>query len=387
MSTFEVKVYKLEILPHPNADKIELAKVGDYLSVVKKGEFKTGDLGVYIPEQALVPHWILKEIGLDGKLDGSEKNRVKAHKFRGVLSQGIVYPVHQGKRIHKPGLASSDPKDMSCTLAVKEGTDVTEFLGITKWEPVIPQHMKGKAIGANLSITVNYDIENIKKYNEMFKPGEIVAITEKVHGTFIQVGYVGPKNFDPKLYLGSYTVSSKGLGARGILLSQLDETNVYSKIANDRRYDLGVKLPCIRGEYKELIGEEPIYIMGEIYGPGIQKGFGYGLTGGETAFCMFDIAYGTRGNTKYIDFNTLHRISKNYGIPMVPLIYVGPFNKKILETCTNGAELVSGKHMHMREGSVVKPLVERIDDRAGRVILKSISEAYLLRKGEVTEYQ
>jgi hypothetical protein len=36
MSTFQVKVYKIQVLPHPNADLLELAKVGDYLSAVAK---------------------------------------------------------------------------------------------------------------------------------------------------------------------------------------------------------------------------------------------------------------------------------------------------------------------------------------------------------------
>src|SRR4051812_38561309 len=149
MSTFECKVYNLEIIPHPNADKIELAKIGDYVSVVGKGHFKTGDLGVYIPEQALVPPAVLQAIGLEGKLDGPNKNRVKAHKFRGVLSQGLIYP---------------------STRQWREGQDVREELGITKWEPTIPQHMRGRAVGVAQHITVNYDIENIKKHVQLFTP-------------------------------------------------------------------------------------------------------------------------------------------------------------------------------------------------------------------------
>lgn len=46
MATFEAKVYRLTIEEHPNADALELAVVGDYRSIVRKGQFKTGDLGV-----------------------------------------------------------------------------------------------------------------------------------------------------------------------------------------------------------------------------------------------------------------------------------------------------------------------------------------------------
>lgn len=365
MSTFEVKVYKLEILPHSNADNIELVKVGDYVSIVKKGDFKTGDLGVYIPEQALVPESILEEMGLLGRLSGSGKNRVKAVKLRGVLSQGLIYPPMK---------------------SWKEGQEVSDILGIKKWEPTIPQHMKGRAIGVGFDITVNYDIENIKKYNGAIKEGEFVAITEKIHGTNVQFGYIPQRLQRSQLHLGCFTVTSKGLGAKGILLDFDDKSNVYTRTVEDPRYGLGYKLPCIKGEYKDIIGDNPIYVVGEIFGPGIQKGFSYGVGGSDTGFKIFDIAYGERSQIRYLDYHLLTRICKDYDLPMVPVLYVGPFTKKILETCTKGKERVSGKQMHMREGCVVRPLIERHDERAGRVVLKSVSEEYLLRKGEVTEY-
>ena len=66
MATFEAKVYKLKIEEHPNADALELAVVGDYRSIVRKGQFKTGDLGVYIPEAAVCPDWLIRELGLEG---------------------------------------------------------------------------------------------------------------------------------------------------------------------------------------------------------------------------------------------------------------------------------------------------------------------------------
>ena len=48
MAEFEAKVYRLKIEEHPNADALEIARVGDYRSIVRKGQYKTGDLGVYI---------------------------------------------------------------------------------------------------------------------------------------------------------------------------------------------------------------------------------------------------------------------------------------------------------------------------------------------------
>ena len=91
MAVFESKVHALKVEPHPNADRLELAAVGGFRCVVQKGAFKNGDLAAYIPEAAVCPEWLIKELGLEGRLAGSKHNRVKAVKLRGALSQGLVY--------------------------------------------------------------------------------------------------------------------------------------------------------------------------------------------------------------------------------------------------------------------------------------------------------
>ena len=113
MAEFEVRTHPVTIEEHPNADLLELARIGDYHSIVLKGQFKDGDICAYIPEASIVPDGLIAEMGLEGKLAGPEHNRVKAIRLRGVLSQELVYPT--------PGRTA--------------GTDLTEELGITKWEP------------------------------------------------------------------------------------------------------------------------------------------------------------------------------------------------------------------------------------------------------------
>lgn len=99
MSTFEVKVQPIFIKPHPNADKLELANIGSpegWQVVVAKGRFKSGDLCVYIGENAVVPEWVLKHYGYwndeknIGLLAGSRGDRVKAVRLRNEFSLGIV---------------------------------------------------------------------------------------------------------------------------------------------------------------------------------------------------------------------------------------------------------------------------------------------------------
>lgn len=189
MATFECKVYKLKIEEHPNADVLELAVVGDYRSIVRKGQFKTGDLGVYIPEAAVLPEWLIASLGLEGKLAGKQKNRVKAVRLRGVLSQGLVYPATDvSVDAAYPEYAIELHNDVAGTFGmtkvfypVKEGSVVTEELGITKYEPPIPVHMAGEVFNAH-GMTLKYDIENAKKFPDVLQEGEEVVMTEKIHG-------------------------------------------------------------------------------------------------------------------------------------------------------------------------------------------------------------
>lgn len=190
MAEFEAKVYKLTIEEHPNADRLELARVGDYRSIVQKGQFKTGDLGVYIPEAAVLPEWLIEELGLEGRLAGKQKNRVKAVKLRKVLSQGLVYPVVDGQiKFITTDKDYLDESELQTTgegiryAGVQEGDDVTEYLGIIKYEPPIPIHMAGEVENA-FGKTIKYDIENWKKYPNVIEDGEDIVFPVQVLSTF-----------------------------------------------------------------------------------------------------------------------------------------------------------------------------------------------------------
>ena len=157
MNEFAVLTYEAKILPHPNADKIELCQIGDYQSIVQKRTINDGDVVAYIPEASIVPDELLEQLGLTGKLSGKAKNRVKAIKLRKVLSQGLIYPM----------------------LDRKPGEDVTEELGIIKYQPPVPQELKGRTLGTMYGKTLTYPIHNIKQYPDELKEGETVLITEK----------------------------------------------------------------------------------------------------------------------------------------------------------------------------------------------------------------
>ncbi len=380
MATFECKVYELTIKEHPNADALELARVGDYISIVGKGQFKTGDLGVYIPEAAVVPEWLLKEIGLDGKLAGKAKNRVKAMKLRGVISQGLIYPINNSDAVPHISFDASEITPMTpygC-LPVKEGDDVTELLGITKYEPPIPSSMSGEVFNA-FGKTISFDIENIKKHPNVLEEGEEITITEKLHGTWCCFGY-HPEVDCP-------IVTSKGLSGRGLAFkfNEANGKNLYMQMF-DKLTKQGEGINIVEQLWHVGVSEafhEAVYILGEVYGKGVQD-LAY-VDDNEKHFRVFDIYVGEPKKGHYLHPADVANICSVLNIETVPWLYVGPYSKEVVEEFTNGKETVSGKELHIREGVVIRPEVERRHDHIGRVILKSVSDAYLLRKN-ATEF-
>lgn len=377
-------VVRLEIEEHPNADALELAAVGGYRAVVKKGQIRSGDLAVYIPEGSIVPDYLLERLGLRGMLAGKDKNRVKAIRLRGALSQGLVVPVESGF----PDMDNAQPyarNENGGTRGVSEGDDLAAFLGIEKYVPPVPTSMSGAVWAAGRERTLGYDIENIKAWPGIFREGEPVVMNEKVHGTFCGVGVLPPRLASEEH--GDVVVFSKGLGGQGLAFDLSTETpNIYVRAALDN----GVA-EAVRGafDYSLNTNQEPVFVLGEVFGAGVQD-LAYGAdarAAGRLGFRVFDIYVGQRGTGFFYSDYALSGECKLMGLERVPVLYRGPFSDEVLAEHTNGRETVSGKESHVREGVVVRPEAERRDDALGRVQLKSVSERYLLRKGEATEYQ
>ena len=114
----------LEILPIEGADAIELVRINGWQCVTKKGEFSVGDLGVFLEIDAIPPDtsafnflWTAKDGTTSERPD---KFRIRTMKLRGALSQGLFLPLSQF--------------DLG---EVAAGDDVTERLGVTKYEPPV----------------------------------------------------------------------------------------------------------------------------------------------------------------------------------------------------------------------------------------------------------
>ena len=128
------------IEPITDADSIEVATVGGWKVVVKKGEFKTNDLVVYLEIDSWVPTSLAPFLskGKEPKVfNGVEGERLQTVKLRGQISQGLLLPID----------CTTISDGEGNVISVSEGDDVTEFLGIQKWERPLPTQLQGQAKG------------------------------------------------------------------------------------------------------------------------------------------------------------------------------------------------------------------------------------------------
>jgi RNA ligase (TIGR02306 family) len=347
MSTFRVEITRIdEVLPHPNADRLELVRIRGWKAVAAKGAHTAGETVVYIPEDAVVPQPVLEALGLAGKLAGREKNRVKAIRLRGELSQGLLMPMHVLHALTGPG--DGVP-----------GTDVAQALGITKWEEPIPAHLAGKAIPWPAWMRKYTDIENVKNFPGVLRDGEPVVFTEKLHGVCAAFGMAAGEG---ELFVAS----------RNLCLAR-DGASAYWRVAGE--LDAAGHLRALLAE----TGAATATLYGEVLGVQDLK---YGFAGGQPGFRWFDVSL----DGEYQDHDgPAHQVLLARGLERVPVLYAGPFSDAVLAEHTDGATVLGAGHV--REGVVVRPSAERydVDSNLGRVILKSVSGDYLTRKGQATE--
>lgn len=425
---FVVGIHRLDIFPHENADALEIAVVGGVVSecmnascvaqgehnhemiiggfraIVPKGQYKTGDYALYIPEAALVPDDLLEEIGLTGRLSGSGKNRVKAIRLRGVVSQGIVCRPEIMKLIWQnigtpqtPIPDDLEPWDVDWYTREVLTEDFAALLGIVKWQPKVPGQMRGKIRERGDSRILPWiEITNIKKEMREWRDGEPVVATEKIHGTHCMVTlakvYAQPvaDQDGPSLAtVGEWTgeweflVSSKGMGKQGWDLVE-EDGNVYWRAARQYRLEEWLRAFVAASNWE---GGEPdrIGLYGEVFGESVQD-LNYGFMGSDLGYRAFDMKIDHDWVNAEIFEMFVAGVGAYHGerLPLVPVLYRGPYDYGTLVLMASGLSLVGG--LHMREGLVIRPTVEERDGSGARKIAKFISDAYLLRdKG--TEFE
>lgn len=177
----------LDIKPIEGADLICAYKVKGWWVVDKKGAFEKNDLVVYFEIDSWVPTELAPFLS-KGKepstYNGIKGERLRSQKFKGQMSQGLILKV-QG---NGPSGTAWNIKKPNGLLYYVSGLqeDVTEILGVVKWEPVLPASLNGDIKGlfpACIPKTVKERIQNLSdKLNEL--PAHTYEVTEKLHGCF-----------------------------------------------------------------------------------------------------------------------------------------------------------------------------------------------------------
>ncbi|HEY1186155.1 MAG TPA: RNA ligase (ATP) [Gemmata sp.] len=337
--------------PIPNADAIERIRVLGWWVVVKKGEFRPGDRVVYCEIDSLLPEapdfeFLRASSFKPAVLDGAGAVlqaagfRIKTIKLRGQVSQGICFPLS----VLPPGVELAD------------GTDVTEVLGVRKWEP--PQTgASGRSKGTFPGFLPKTDETRVQVLEKTLAryQGLEFFVTEKLDGT----------SFTAFVREGEFGVCS-----RNLLLDTTDELSTLVRVAKQ----LGLE------ERLRAFGSArgfDVAIQGELIGPGVQQNK-YGLKQlALRVFNVFDVsAY------RFLDHADALAAVSEMGLEGVPQLGTIALNHDVdaLVALSEGASVLNPKVQ--REGIVLRPLREVEDGYLGRLSFKAINPKFLLKYDE-----
>lgn len=380
MSTLKVEIVEIEsVEPHPNADRLDLVQVRGWRCVAGRKDpavplYKKGDRVLYIPIDSVLPPDLEEFLfPADGAIHLT-KSRIRTIKLRGAISQGLVVDL-------TPELAKfCSTKSPIYNLPV--GTDVTEAMRITKYEPPEEEDSLPSGFGRvkrekkavdNPLFQEYTKIQHLKDHYTRFAVGEPVSITEKLHGTSARYAKLPTfANTWWKKILKFFRLLPKVEFCYGSHRRQLQDrfnkksfypTDVWGKVAK------ALRLADVLGDGEALYGE--------IVGSGIQTGYTYGCAEGERKFFAFDVMI----DGKYLDPADFRAYCAIKNIPTVPLLYEGEFHHGVADLLRKGDSTIGGQKV--REGIVVKSQKEHTD-HFGRKALKLINDEYYLK--EQTEF-
>lgn len=364
------------LMPIPNADRIELARVLGWKCVVKKGEFKVGDKCVYIEIDSIPPSDnpvfdFLKHS--NGKMD-----RVKTIKLRGQISQGLALPVNMFKGLEKYDV----------------GDDVTKVLGITKWEPdernrvslsQSPLYMRRfrnrrlkwlynkpwcklfdkwlyvKSRAKFPSFLNKTDETRVQVLGDMLKKykGTECYVTEKIDGQSITIWFDGCG----KMHLASrnYEILDK----RDYMWAAVGCENVEAKVR--------ACFYSLRPRY--------FFLQGELIGPGIQANRYNKVT---YYIYFFNSGFYDSGKVQYNSIDTLLGFADQVHLRTVPML---DDNYKLESDIDSIVEMSRGKSVLLdvpREGIVIRPKKVIYDNQiegmvGNRISFKAINPDFLIK--------
>lgn len=354
----------LDIQPHGNADRLEVATVYGWQVVVPKGRYKVGDKAIYIPIDSILPHKLEMMLFPEDAKIKLHHNRVRQIKIRGLASQGML--------INPSEIASLINADY-----LKDEQDLKLILGVKKYQPPVRKVGTPGIPGQRSKKTDNplfhkYNgLDNIKWFPNKFSEQTMVVIQEKLHGTNARASILPfAATTLKKKIMRLFRLSPVNENCYGSNNVEISAKSTYKGFYGEDVY--GKVFSQLDVFNKIKFGES---VFGEIVGPGIQKGYGYGLK--EHKFVLFDVKILQQdGTQKWLNPSEVKVFAKERGFDFVPVLYEGPFNKELAYTLTKGKSEFNDKSEKVREGIVIKAANE-YSVAGNKQALKWVSEDYL----------
>lgn len=316
-----------DVRPIEGANAIECAMVGGWPVVIRKDEFKADDIALYLEIDSWCPHELAPFLS-KGKepreFNGVKGERLRTVKLRGQVSQGLLLPIPES--LH----------------GLEDGADVTEVLGIQKWEKPIPACLAGQMRGNFPSFIRKTDQERVQNLDGMIDWDAEYEISIKLDGSSMTMWFMGV---------------DFGVCSRNVDLLMTQEGNTFVDVAKRILADDRMTLA------------DNIAIQGELMGPNIQ-GNREGLSCHE--FYVFDVW--DIGRQAYWPPSQTREFCVRHGLKHVPVLHDGctlrEFGISSIADALYQAEGPSMIHA-VREGLVFK----RTD---GAFSFKAIANNFLL---------
>jgi len=325
------KVKVNEVKKHPNADSLDIVVLENQKQgIIRKNSIKEGELVLFIPDKTIVSNEKFEK-----KYNFLQKKEVGVivtkTRLRNELSEGIIMNEKEFKEITGKNLYDADIKE------------IVDIFKASEYIPPIPADLNGEVEYVRLvKRFVKHDVENMQLY-DYFKEGETVLITEKIHGSQINILY---GVFDDKL---DVKISSKGLFKNDLFLKKDDKNLFWRAFENSNIIDRFMdRFP----QYKEGIesGSTHIQFIGEAVPT---QSFKYGLTTGNPKVFLFATYIVTGRNI----------IDHSVEMMDVPVLGGMDFNKEetleLAKRLAEGKEQLSGRELHIKEGVVIRPIARR----------------------------
>ncbi len=339
------RVWSIE--PIEGADRIELAHVLGWQCVVNRGQFRPMDPAVYFQIDSFLPvrpeFEFLRQSCYKKTAIMGEGFRLRTMTFRGQISQGLLLPV---------SLFPEIPSDAQI------GEDVTEYLGVKKWEIEERATTGGNVIG-----TLPYDIPHTDETRVQETPELIQAfagleyyISTKMDGSSHSVG----------IDEDGFHVTGHNYEYRN------DGSSSFYNLVNERRYQEKMEA------FVKESGLRTLTVQGELCAPGIQKNR---LRLIKPEWYVFTI----RENGNRVGLKRMQEIAEALGMTTVPIEEIGTDLPSRYPTVEALLKRADGDYPNggKKEGIVVRPTEPVFCPLISAPLsMKVVSNKYLLRNGD-----